>query len=198
MASIHRRPNSKFWHASWYDANGRQILRSTKQTDRKLALAVAVEFERAERLVKETRANETQFRKVLNDIMVRSGSTERLRTTSVRAWMNEWLRRKEVKRSGETTDRYKGVINTFLTQLDKQADAPLGDLRARDIDEHISRRLKSSSVKTAKLHLEVIRSAMELARRQGLIDANPAEAVENPKRVMGRPTNHSRARRWPY
>lgn len=78
MASIHRRPNSKFWHASWYDANGRQILRSTKQTDRKLALAVAVEFERAERLVKETRANETQFRKVLNDIMVRSGSTERL------------------------------------------------------------------------------------------------------------------------
>lgn len=181
MASIHRRPNSKFWHASWYDANGRQILRSTKQTDRKLALAVAVEFERAERLVKETRANETQFRKVLNDIMVRSGSTERLRTTSVRSWFTEWLRRKEVKRSEDTTDRYKGVINTFLTELDKQADAPLGDLRARDIDEHISRRLKSSSVKTAKLHLEVIRSAMELARRQGLIDANPAEAVENPE-----------------
>lgn len=113
--------------------------------------------------------------------MVRSGSTERLRTTSVRSWFTEWLRRKEVKRSEETADRYKGVINTFLTKLDKQTDAPLGDLRARDIDEHITRRLKSSSLKTAKLHLEVIRSALELERRQGLTDANAAEAVENPE-----------------
>ncbi len=92
MASIQRRPNFKFWHASWYDTNGRQILRFTKQTDRNQAPAVAVE--RAERLVKETQANETQFLKFLNGIMVRSGSTERLGTTSVCSWMNEWLRRK--------------------------------------------------------------------------------------------------------
>jgi integrase len=181
MASIHRRPNSKFWHASWYDANGRQILRSTKQTDRKLALAMAVEFERAERLAKETKAKETQYRKVLNDIMVRSGSMEQIRTTSVRDWFGEWLRRKEVKRSGETADRYRGVINTFLSELGARAEAPLGDLRASDIDNYITGRLRSSSSKTTKLHLEVIRSALELARRQGLLESNPAEAVETPE-----------------
>ena len=181
MASIHRRPNSKFWHASWYDANGRQVMRSTKQADRKKALAVAVEFERAERLAKDTKVSETQFRKVLNDIMARSGSPERLRTTSVRDWLNEWLRRKGAKRSEETTDRYQGVINTFLAELGQRADAPLGEIRPTDIDEHLTRRLGSSSVKTARLHLEVIRSALELARRQGLLDTNPAEAVENPE-----------------
>jgi hypothetical protein len=43
-------------------------------------------------------------------------------------WFSEWLRRKEVKIGRETADRYKGVINTFLTELDKQTPAPPGDL----------------------------------------------------------------------
>lgn len=181
MASIHLRPNSKFWHASWYDAHGRQNMRSTKQTDRKKALAVALEYDRAERLAKGARASETQFREVLNDIMTRSGSDERLRTTTVREWFSDWLRRKEVKRSADTADRYKGVVNLFLSELGDRANIAITDLRARDVDEYVTRRLKSSSVKTAKLHLEVVRSALAMARRQGLLDTNPAEAVETPE-----------------
>lgn len=45
MASVHRRPGSKFWHAFFRDSDGRLNERSTKLVDRKKAQRVADEME---------------------------------------------------------------------------------------------------------------------------------------------------------
>jgi hypothetical protein len=41
MASLIRKPRSKFWFACFRDANGRQRRKSTKTSDRKKAIKIA-------------------------------------------------------------------------------------------------------------------------------------------------------------
>ena len=49
MASLTRKPRSKYWFACFRDVNGKQRRRSTGQTDRKKALKVAEQFEQVGR-----------------------------------------------------------------------------------------------------------------------------------------------------
>lgn len=52
MASIHKRPDSQYWHAAYFGPDGKRILRSTKQTTRQDALVTAMEYERAAKLAR--------------------------------------------------------------------------------------------------------------------------------------------------
>jgi len=181
MAQVYRRRDTKYWFAGWYDAQGRFHLRSTKQTDRKKALAIALEYERAERMARQGMASEAQYRKVLNDMLARSGSPDRLRDTTVREWLNDWISKKEVRRKQDTADRYRGVVNAFLESLGQVADRPLAALHVRQVEDYVTKCQTTTSGGNAKLHLATLRTALTAARRQGLIDANPAEAVEMPE-----------------
>ena len=48
MASIHKDPRGKspFWYCAFYGADGRRMFRSTKATDRKMALKICFAWER--------------------------------------------------------------------------------------------------------------------------------------------------------
>jgi hypothetical protein len=74
MASVHKRPRSPYWHASYLGPDDRWILRSTKLEDRQAALVVAMEYERAAKLARRGELVEAQAREVLKDIMKRSVS----------------------------------------------------------------------------------------------------------------------------
>jgi hypothetical protein len=62
MASIHRHPNSKFWHCCVNIPGHGQLFRSTKQTNRHEALEVARKLESAAR---GNALTEVQARKIL-------------------------------------------------------------------------------------------------------------------------------------
>ena len=49
MASLWKREHSQYWTACFTAADGRQLKRSTKTSDRKLALKIAEQFEQAAR-----------------------------------------------------------------------------------------------------------------------------------------------------
>ncbi len=76
MASVHQRPATPYFHAAFRGPDGRLVLRSTKQTDRAHALAVAFEFERAAKLARRGELVEAQAREVLRDIMARADMGE--------------------------------------------------------------------------------------------------------------------------
>ena len=46
MASVHKRPRSRYFHAAFRDHQGRLVMRSTKVTDRAKALTITLEWER--------------------------------------------------------------------------------------------------------------------------------------------------------
>lgn len=182
MASIHKRPRSPYWHASYLLPDGRWTLRSTKQSERNKALAAAMEFERAAKLARGGNLVEAQARKILADIMERAGGEETLRAPTVKAYFTQWLESKDTRNSEGTAERYGVAVNGFLELLGNRAAKPLTSLSAGDVERFLNHRAsKGLAPKTLILDVKIIRTALNHARRQGIIPTNPAEAVELPK-----------------
>ena len=181
MASIHRRPNSQFWHAAFRGPDGRLILRSTKCADRNKAQTAALEFERASKLAGAGNLVEAQARKIVADIMERAGGEESLRSPTIKAYFTEWATTKRARKSTSTGKRYGDTVEIFLTSMGGRADKPLTALTARDVDRFLnSLSGEKLSPTTVVLSMKVVSMALNAARRQGIIPTNPAEAVELP------------------
>lgn len=184
MASVHRRPATPYWHAAFCGPDGRPVLRSTKQTDRAKALAVALEYERASKLARRGELVEAQARSVLKDIMARADIGETIQTTTAKAHFREWLASKELRKAAKTAERYKSVVDRFLKSLGERAAKPLTALTTKDVDRFLDERTKAKvAPRTVILDVKIIRTALNAARRKGLIPTNPAEAVELPDLV---------------
>ena len=182
MASIHRRPASKYWHAAYFGPDGRRILCSTKQEGRQAALAVAMEFERASKLARRGELVEAQAREVLKDIMKRADIGETLQSATIKAHFEGWLASKRSRKAAATGERYGMAVNAFLKTLGKRASLPLTSLTSRDVEKFLDSRVEEKlSPATVNLDVKIIGGALNAARRQGLIPTNPAEAVELPE-----------------
>ena len=181
MASVHRRPRSPYFHAAFRGPDGRLVLRSTRQSDRSKALAVALEYERAANLAKRGELMEAQAHAVIADIMKRADTGETLRSVSTAGHFRAWLASKEARKAAKTAERYKSVVDRFLESLGRRADKSLTALTARDVDRFLDERMKAGvAPRTAILDVKIVRTALNAARRAGLITTNPAEAVELP------------------
>jgi len=184
MASIHRRPDSQYWHAAYFGPDGRRILRSTKQTDHQSALAVAMEYERASKLARRGELVEAQAREVLKDIMKRADMGETLQTVSIKSHFDTWLASKRDRKSEGTGERYGVAVEEFLKTLGNRANKNLTSLTAADVQRFLDYRMaKGLAPKTVNVDVKIIRGALNAARRQGLISTNPAEAVELPEAI---------------
>ena len=182
MASIHRRPDSQYWHAAYFGPDGHRILRSTKQQDRQSALAVAMEFERASKLARRGELVEAQAREVLKDIMKRADMGETLQTISIKSHFDTWLDSKKTRNADSTGERYGMAVGEFLKSLGNRASKNLTSLTVADVQRFLDQRTeKGLAPKTLNVDVKIIRGALNTARRQGLIPTNPAEAVELPE-----------------
>lgn len=143
---------------------------------------MAIEFERAAKKARAGNLIESQAREVLNDIMKRVGAEEFLRAPSTRAYLNDWLASKKVRKSQATGSVYTIAIEKFLISLGVRADKPLTTLVSGDVQRFLDERLKAkTSASTTCDNIKCIRMALGAARKQGLIPTNPAEAVELPR-----------------
>lgn len=142
---------------------------------------MAIEFERAANLAKRGELVEAQAREVVKDIMARADIGETIQTVSIADYLRQWLTSKEARKAAGTAVRYAGSVNGFLASLGKRADKPLTALVAKDVDGFLDVRLKTGvAPSTAVLDVKIIRTALNAARRKGLIPTNPAEAVDLP------------------
>jgi integrase len=184
MASIHQRPRSPYWHASFLAPDGRWKLCSTKCRDRTKAMAVALEFERASKLAGRGELVETQAREVLKDIMKRADMGETLQSVSIKSHFDTWLASKCGLKKKSTGERYGVAVKDFLALLGSRASKSLTSLSASDVQRFLDHRTaKKLSPATVNLDVAIIRTALNAARRLGLVTTNVAEAVELPEAV---------------
>jgi integrase len=182
MASVFKRPRSKFWHAGWRGVDGKFQLRSTKQIDRTKALTIAMEWERVDKKIGKGELVENQIRQVINDLLEKVGEST-CDVPTIRQWFTDWQAEKEASRSEKTAERYKSVVDEFLAHLGNRADKLLTVLMPRDIQGYVAKRQKEGlSSTTVNLDAKILRTALNRARRQGIIQTNPAEAVDLPEK----------------
>jgi hypothetical protein len=124
MASLWKHPESKYWTACYTNRDGKQVKRSTKQTDRKKALMVAMELERVEQCVRQGTVSTLQVQKVLNDLVEKT-SGDTIITPSVEDYLQEWLTNVKAKNSEATAERYGHTVKLFLKYLEGKKRQPV-------------------------------------------------------------------------
>jgi integrase len=186
MASLRRLPNSPYWIACFTLPDGRRTQRSTKTADRQEAKRIANKFEDASEDGAEGRLTEVQARKVIADIFAISNRNN-LPSSTIRDFMNSWLKRKELEATEKTCQRYKTVVTQLLDYLGPKANLDTAHLTSKEITgfrDDLAGRLTAGTV---NLSLKILRVALSQARREGIVDVNQAERVSTLKnRTTGR------------
>ena len=185
MASLHKDPRGKspFWYCAFTLPDGRRAFRSTKQTERKLALGICLEWEKCAGHGRGGSFTEAQARKVLNSILENTGQAP-MQTETIHDYFTNWLNGKELANKPRTAERYGIVVEKFLASLGQKARRPLGALTPRDLESFRNQSIDDGKApKTISIEIKILRTVLNVARRQGRITANPAEAVELPKIV---------------
>ncbi len=97
----------------------------------------------------------------------------------VATYLDSWLRRQALRVKESTFDLYRRDVDLHFTPA--LGTRRLGDVRPVDIDALLTRLLESghSPNTVRRLHRE-LRSAFQTATDLGLIEANPAQAVQPP------------------
>jgi integrase len=185
MASLHKDPRgrSPYWFCAFTLPDGRRTFRSTKERDRKTALGICCEWERSSGQARDGAFTEAQARKVLNTILENTGQAP-MQTETIHEYFTNWLNGKELANKPRTHERYGIVLKKFLASLGQKARRPLGALTARDLEKMRNQSMdEGKAPNTVGMEIKILRVVLNVARRQGRITVNPAEAVELPKVV---------------
>jgi integrase len=178
MASIKQRPGSPYWICCYRKANGERTQRSTKQEAKDQAWEVCLAWAEAERKAGKGILTEAQARRVISEIVERTVG-EPLHFYTVESWLRDWLAGKKQTRSEGTGESYGYVVERFITHLGKRAALNIAHISPRDVKAFRDDEIKSGkSGRTCNRGVSVIRTAFNAARRQGLIQTNPAEALD--------------------
>jgi integrase len=203
----HSRGKTPYWIAVFTDENGTQRHRSTKTTKRAEALVIAERFQRAadkhkrqklrngevglknrdlvleSLIVASQKAVEGSFteheaKKTLNTLLEACGQSV-MNSVSTKTFFADWIDSKTVSKAVGTAKRYRHTIDTFISHLGSKAGDSISAVTARDIETFRDLQLKEGkSPMTANLAVKTLRIPFNLARRQGMILTNPAEAIE--------------------
>jgi integrase len=181
MASIVKRTKSQFWTACFTSRDGRQLKRSTKTTDKRHALQIAMELEEVEKKAQAGVLTTTQLRKVLNDVSEKvTGDT--LIAPTVEEYLKDWLTGIEARNAPATLERYSNTVKLFVATLNGKAKKPVTSVTPKDVEDFVTVRLNSGvAPKTAIVDLKTLNTAFRRAEAFGTILKNPVAAIRPPK-----------------
>ena len=136
MASLTKasKGRSPYWIACYTAADGRQLKKSTKETDRKKALEVCLALERAEDLAKKGTLTETRTRELLAEVLERT-TGETLPFFTVEGFLRDWLNGKEVSKAANTFRNYTQTVEGFIGHLGRRAKLSIAAITAKDVSE---------------------------------------------------------------
>lgn len=182
MASLRRKDRSPFYFACFQLPDGRRTQRSTGTTDKKEAQRIANKFEDAAREASAGRFIESRARKTIADIYA-LGNRESLPSSTIKAYCESWLKRKELEANERSHERYKTAVDHFLEYAGGRAERDIAHLTAKEITGLRDHMAKSLSSNSANYTVKILRAMLNQARRDGFVEINEASRVSLIQRV---------------
>jgi integrase len=173
MASILRRPRSKYWHAFFRDSAGRAFCRSTKLTTRREAQKVADLWEITAQKKKSAQHIRAVFTNLFQEVY-----GESMPVASLKKFAGTWLEQKKPETSAATFLAYKKTTETFLGALPEKAEKDLSEVTRADIIKFRNDLSHHLSATTVNRYIKILRMVFKAAHRDGYVLENPAEHVE--------------------
>lgn len=178
MASIHKRKTSKFFFGSFYNRDGRQVMRSTKQTDRVSAQIVVDEWERVAR--GELPASAEQARRVITDLLKKVAPAMELRVSAA-GYVKRWLLNIKGTVAGSTLGFYSGAFDSWLRWLGPRAALPLDTITRADILDFRTMALERVTARTVNQRVKALRALFRAALFEHFVTADPTENLKSLK-----------------
>jgi len=172
MASLRKKPNSRYWIACFTDGDGVQRQRSTQTTDRATANGMAQKFEASYAM----KLTEAQARKVVSDIYEELHGDQLYHATA-KKFLNDWLTTKQAEMSAGSHKRYKNAVDKLLKLLGPRAERDIAYVHKRDIAALRDQTAANLSPSTANTDLKILRTAFRQAVIDGMRLDNPAAAI---------------------
>ncbi|SVB76287.1 uncharacterized protein METZ01_LOCUS229141, partial [marine metagenome] len=108
MAWLRRHPHSPYWQAIINLPDGRKTTRSTGTTKKRDALQIALKFEEAANMGQQGTLVERRARKTIADIYLIANRAT-LETSSIKQYLQNWLKRKQIENCEATAERYSAI-----------------------------------------------------------------------------------------
>ena len=172
MASIVKRPATRYWHAQFRDSSGRLLERTTRVTNPKVAQKIAEGFEAAAQKQK----NLASLRESFNSLLAETFGEE-VPVRTARDFAKSWIQNKSLETKPSTLATYRRTIDIFLEFLGPKAEVDLADVTQRQVVEFRNKLAGTLSAETVNLHLQRLRMFFKSAQADGCITANPAQFV---------------------
>ena len=187
MASVtkDRRGKSKYWICCFTAADGRQLKRSTRATDKTQALRICLEWEQAESLGKRGALDsEAQFRRVFNAAYERV-TGKRIEDPSIKEYFERWLKNEQAAVSPGTFTRYRQILTGFLKFLGTRAEVRIEAITTDDLlryrDILLAQGLAPHTVNVVVR--KVLKRPFQAAVNEGLLYRNPVSSIRHMRDV---------------
>ncbi|RRJ94332.1 site-specific integrase [Opitutaceae bacterium TAV4] len=176
MASLRKKPNSIYWYGCFSLKNGKQVQRSTKTADKKVAQKLVTQWEEA--VAK--KITEAQARQVLSDIY-EDIHGQALASATFADYSTQWLARKKGETADATYTAYEHAVDEFRKSLGDKADDQIHYVTVADITKWRDAAAAKASARTANNKLKVIRTLFQSAWREEFVSENIAAKVQSLK-----------------
>ena len=102
-------------------------------------------------------------------------------------WLCDWLKNKAVSTAESTHGSYRKTVEAFLTSVGRRAKLNITAITPADIARFRDEQLSSGkNPSTVSGMIRELRVPFNVARRQGILTSNPAEAVDMPTLTKSR------------
>ena len=180
MASLTKRPTSRFWVACFTDRTGRRLKRSTGETDRKAAKDIAHSYELAAQKLKTSR----QVRRVISDLH-RTITGEALTSQTFRGYSKLWLAHKKPLLKSSSYAVYDKSCRKFVAFLGPDADRDIAEITHEHLNRFRNEQLKAVAARTVNHDLKHLGMLFREAKEEGYVIDNPSEFVKRAKITSG-------------
>jgi integrase len=186
MASLTRKPRSKFWFACFRDASRKQRRKSTQETNYKKAMKIAEQYEQvAQRKLPVRAVRETIV------ALAREAYGDVLPAATTRSFAEGWLKAKKLEIGARTLVFYAKGVNKLIEFLGPAAEMDICTVTRTTIVEFRNWLAQRNSANTTNSDIRTVKAVFRAAKRDGYILENPTEFVELVK-------SESRERRRPF
>ena len=183
MASLFKKRTqngySPYWFAAYTDAKGARRQKTTKLTDRKLALRLANEWEKLAEKALAGVLTEAACREVVSEIHEQVTGRPVIFHT-VTTCLNAWLETCVGATAPRTMEKYRGTVAGFLkflgTARSGRALPTLSESEIREFRDYMIDKGKSAS--TVNQEIKILRAPFKWAMQLGYIPINPAVSVK--------------------
>jgi len=194
MASLLKRPRSKYWHAFYRDSAGKAFCKSTKLTTRREAQKVADLWE----ITAQKKKSAQHIRSVFTNLF-REVYGESMPVATLRKFIDTWLAQKKPETSPATYLAYQKTTDSFLEAMEEKAEKDMSEVTRVDIISFRNDLGEHLSATTVNRYIKILRMVFKAAHRDGYVLENPAEHVEIIKNSRGTQGNGSgKAGRRPF